>query len=89
MTFTLPGGERHEHVALPALLDTGAVRRRGPGRPRLRPRRLAGDKGSSSRTVRQRLRQRRIRAVIPAGPPSRANATSTGRPTASATAWSG
>ena len=65
MTFTLTGGERHEQVALPALLDGGAVRRRGPGRPRLRPRRLAGDKGYSRRTVRERLRQRRIRAVIP------------------------
>ena len=62
----LTGGERHEQVALPALLDQGAVRRRRrPGRPRLRPRRLAGDKGYSSKTVRERLRQRRIGAVIP------------------------
>ena len=62
----ITGGERHEQVALPALLDQGAVRRRRrPGRPRLRPRRLAGDKGYSSQTVRDRLRQRRIRAVIP------------------------
>ena len=65
VTFTLTGGERHEQLALPALLDTGAVRRRGPGRPRLRPRRLAGDKGHSSKTVRERLRRRRIGAVIP------------------------
>ena len=65
VTFTLTGGERHEQVALPALLDRGAVRRRGPGRPRLRPRRLAGDKGYSSKTVRERLRRRRIGAVIP------------------------
>ena len=52
-------------MALPVLLDHGAVRRRGPGRPRLRPRRLAGDKGYSSQTVRERLRRRRIGAVIP------------------------
>src|SRR4051812_9613017 len=35
------------------------------GRPRLRPRRLAGDKGYSSPTARRRLRQRRISPVIP------------------------
>lgn len=31
----------------------------------MRPRRVAGDKGYSSDTVRRRLRQRRIGAVIP------------------------
>src|SRR4051794_2487163 len=39
--------------------------RSGRGRPRLRPRRLAGDKGYSSPTARRRLRQRRISPVIP------------------------
>ena len=61
----LTGGERHEQIALEALLDHGAIRRPGRGRPRLRPRRAAGDKGYSSPTVRRRLRQRHIRAVIP------------------------
>ncbi len=61
----LTGGERHEQIALEALLDTGAIRRQGPGRPRLRPRRLAGDKGYSSPTARRRLRRRGIRPVIP------------------------
>jgi transposase len=41
------------------------VRRPRGGRPRLRPKRVAGDKGYSSATVRRRLRQRRIGAVIP------------------------
>jgi transposase len=49
---------------LPTLLETGAVKRRGPGRPRLRPDRLAGDKGYSSRTVRRYLRRRGIGDVI-------------------------
>ena len=44
----LTGGERHEQIALDALLDNGAIRRPGRGRPRLRPRRVAGDKGYSS-----------------------------------------
>ena len=65
MTVVLTGEERHEQAALPTLLDQGAVRRLHGGRPRLRPRRLAGDKGYSSQTVRARLRCRRIGAIIP------------------------
>jgi transposase len=61
----LTGGERHEQIALEGLLDGGAIRRSGRGRPRLRPRRLAGDKGYSSPTARRRLRQWRISPVIP------------------------
>ena len=61
----LTGGERHEQIALEALLDRGAIRRPGRGRPRLRPRRTAGDKGYGSPTARGRLRRRHIRAVIP------------------------
>ena len=61
----LTGGERHEQIALEALLDNGAIRRAGQGRPRLRPCRVAGDKGYSSRTARIRLRQRHIQPVIP------------------------
>jgi len=39
----LTGGERHEQIALEALLDNGAIRRASRGRSRLRPRRVAGD----------------------------------------------
>ncbi len=65
ITAVLTGGERHEQVALEALLDRGTVRCPGRGRPRLRPRRTAGDKGYSSPTARCHLRRRRIRAAIP------------------------
>jgi transposase len=65
ITAVLTGGERHEQIALEALLDKGAVRRRGRGRPRLRPRRVAGDKAYSSPSARQKLRARRITPVIP------------------------
>jgi transposase len=58
-------GQRHEQKALPTLLDRGAVKRPGRGRPRLRPRRVVGDKGYSSRTARGELRRRRIGSVIP------------------------
>lgn len=61
----MTGGERNDQVALPALTSRGAIKRAGRGRPRLRPRRLVGDKGYSARTVRQALRQRGIGAVIP------------------------
>src|SRR5205807_2449087 len=65
VVFVLTGGERHDQVALPALTRRGAIKRAGRGRPRLRPRRLVGDKGYSSQTVRQSLRRRGIGAVIP------------------------
>ncbi len=65
ITAVLTGGERHEQIALEALLDQGAIRRPGRGRPRMRPRRTAGDKSYSSPTARGRLRRRHIRPVIP------------------------
>ena len=65
VTVVLTGGERNEQIALAAVLDQGAIRRPGPGRPRLRPRAAAGDKAYSSPTARARLRRRHIRPVIP------------------------
>jgi transposase len=65
MTAVLTAGERHEQIALELLMDRGAVRRPGRGRPRLRPRRLAGDRGYSSPTARRRIRRRGIQPVIP------------------------
>ncbi len=61
----LTASERHEQFALDALMDKGAVRRRGRGRPRLRLRRTAGGRGYASPPARRRLKQRRIAPVIP------------------------
>jgi transposase len=47
-----------------ALLARGAVARTR-GRPRVRPDRVAGDKGYTGRRIRGYLRRRRIGAVIP------------------------
>ena len=64
-------GQRHEAPFLPALMEQGALRRPGPGgrvgpgRPRVRPRRVVGDKGYSYPSVRSYLRRRGIGAVIP------------------------
>ena len=50
---------------LPLLMERGAVKRAGRGRPRVRPDAVAGDKEYSSPTVRQYLKERRIGVVIP------------------------
>ncbi len=65
MAAVLTAGERHEQFALDVLMDKGAARRPGRGRPRLRPRRAAGDRGYSSPPARRRLKQRRVEPVIP------------------------
>lgn len=65
MAFVLAEGQRHEQPVLPALMERGAVKRPGRGRPRIRPERVAGDRGYSSDKVRQYLEERRIGAVIP------------------------
>ena len=65
MVVVITPGQRHEQQAMEALVDRGAVKRVGRGRPKVRPRRVAGDKAYSSRTARGRLRRRGIRAVIP------------------------
>jgi transposase len=45
-------------------MEQGAVKRAGRGRPRLRPKRVVGDKGYSSRQVRCHLALRGIQPVI-------------------------
>jgi transposase len=46
-------------------METGAIKRVGRGRPRLRPKRVVGDKGYSSQHIRHYLRRRGIGVVIP------------------------
>jgi transposase len=65
MTHVLTAGQRHEAPQTPALLERGAVKRPGRGRPRLRPDGVVGDKGYTGAPVRSYLRRRGIRAVIP------------------------
>ena len=65
MVLALTAGERHEQPVFPLLMERGAVKRPGRGRPRVRPDRVAGDKGYSSSTVRRYLRGRGIGVVIP------------------------
>jgi transposase len=65
LVLLLTAGERHEQSVFKPLMEAGAVKRGGKGRPRLRPERVVGDKGYSSRMVRRFLQRRGIRAVIP------------------------
>ena len=65
MTLVLTPGQRHEATAFERLLEQGAVRRPGRGRPRVRPRRVVGDKGYTGRVRRACCRRHGIRYTIP------------------------
>ena len=65
MVIMLTPGQRHETTVFEALMQQGAVRRPGRGRPRHRPGRVIGDKGYSARWIRRSLRRRGIRITIP------------------------
>jgi transposase len=65
MTVALTPGQRHEATAFAPLLEQGAVRRPGRGRPRVRPERVVGDKGYTGRARRAYCRRRGIRYTIP------------------------
>lgn len=66
-------GQAHESMSAAPALEAVRIKRPGRGRPRRRPRRLAGDKGSSYRRVRRYLRRRGIKAVIPTRKDQRRN----------------
>jgi transposase len=66
-------GQAHESQAVEPLLGSVRLKRPGRGRPRRRPKRLAGDKGYSYPRVRRYLRRRGIVAVIPTRQDQRRN----------------
>jgi transposase len=74
MTFILTPGQMHEAPLFESLLQSGAVKRQGRGRPKQRPHRLVGDKSYDSRAIRTWLRRHGIRITIP----RRANECRTG-----------
>lgn len=65
LTVVLTPGQRHEAPVFPRLLAQGAIKRPGRGRPRVRPGRMVGDKGYSSRAIRALCRHHGIRHTIP------------------------
>ncbi len=44
MSFVLTPGERHDTIAFEGLMESGAVKRAGRGRPKRKPRRVVADK---------------------------------------------
>jgi transposase len=64
MTVVLTPGQRHEATVFERLLEQGAVRRPGRGRPRIRPRRVVGDKGYTGWQRRAYCRRRGLRCTI-------------------------
>lgn len=58
-------GQAHESKLLEPVLEAVRLKRRGRGRPRTRPKAVAGDKGYSYPRIRAYLRRRGTRAVIP------------------------
>ena len=65
MAIILTPGPQHEAMVFEQLMETGAVKRRAPGRPKRRPHRVVGDKGYSSGKIRHYARQHGIRISIP------------------------
>ena len=65
MAFLLTPGQQHEASVFEQLMTQGAVARADGGHPRIRPKRVCGDKGYSSRKIRAYLRRRGIRYTIP------------------------
>jgi transposase len=65
MTFVLTPGQDHEAPVFERVMEGGAVRRTGPGGPKQKPQRVAGDKGYDSAEIRAYLRRRGVRITIP------------------------
>jgi transposase len=65
VVFELTGGQQHEATMFERLMEGGAIKREGKGRPRRLPARVAADKGYSSKKVRLYLSRRGIGITIP------------------------
>nr|WP_242744393.1 IS5 family transposase [Streptomyces sp. CA-256286] len=71
--FVVTGGNVNDCTQFEQVLAQIRVRRPGPGRPRTRPDHLLGDKGYSSRGIRNYLRKRGIPHTIPERSDQQAN----------------
>lgn len=65
MTLVLTPGQRHAAPLFESLMEAGAVKRPGRGRPKRKPRRVVADKSYASRAIRLYLRRKGIRYTIP------------------------
>ncbi|WP_374116253.1 IS5 family transposase [Streptomyces sp. CoH27] len=65
LAFTVTGGNTNDCTQFTAVMEAIRVPRIGPGRPRVRPAHVLGDKGYSSKAIRTWLRRRGIGHTIP------------------------
>ncbi|WP_438270660.1 IS5 family transposase [Streptomyces platensis] len=65
LAFTVTSGNTNDCTQFTAVMEAIRVPRLGPGRPRVRPAHVLGDKGYSSRAIRTWLRRRGIGHTIP------------------------
>lgn len=65
MALEMTPGQQHESTVFEPLMEQGAVKRKGPGRPKQRSKRAVGDKAYSSSRIRSYARRRGIRHTIP------------------------
>ncbi|MFE4869862.1 IS5 family transposase [Streptomyces sp. NPDC056682] len=65
LAFTLTGGNTNDCTQFTAVMEAIRVPRIGPGRPRVRPAHVLGDKGYSSKAIRTWLRRHGISHTIP------------------------
>ena len=64
LTFLLTAGQCHEAPVFEHLMEQGAVKRQGRGRPRRRPQQIVGDKAYSSSKIRRYLKRHSIQPTI-------------------------
>jgi transposase len=65
MVVLMTPGQQHETTMFEPLMEQGKAKRRGRERPRIRRRRVVGDKGYSSRANRTCARRHGMRVTIP------------------------
>jgi hypothetical protein len=65
MVFFLTAGQRHEAAAFEPLMEQGAVKRVGRGRPRQRHYRVIGDKGYGNGEIRRYLQRVAMILICP------------------------
>ncbi|MFF3404149.1 IS5 family transposase [Streptomyces sp. NPDC002659] len=65
LAFVVTGGNTNDCTRFTAVMEAIRVPRIGPGRPRVKPDHVIGDKGYSSRAIRTWLRRRGIAHTIP------------------------
>jgi transposase len=64
LAVRVTAGQAHESKSFEEVIDAVHIPQPGPGRPRQRPKALAGDKGYSFKRIRDWLRKRSIERVI-------------------------